>query len=168
MKLKNNNGFTLVELLVTIAIAFTVLGLASGILMQSFKNMEIADTNINLRQEANILLATITSAHMSKIEMNVSTTYRYPISYTRINSSQWELQLGTQVITDQNYDIELVIEQKFPNESTPRTLSIDTTTMNSTPYQIEKKLPLNIKKLILINKKDNKKKFEISTIISRL
>jgi hypothetical protein len=170
VKLKNNSGLTLVELLVTLTIAFSVMGLVTGVLMQSFRNMEMADTNINLRQEANILLAIINSAHMSSINTSDSRSYQYSISYERINDKEWILTVGDQKISNQNYNIRLEMEQKIPGVTTPTILLIDPIRIYSVTSipSFEKKLPINIKKLTLISKKDNTKTFELSTIISRL
>jgi hypothetical protein len=167
MKLKNNYGLTLIELLLTLTISFTVMGLVSGVLMQSFRNMEIADTNINLRQEANILIAMINSSHLSSIDLNQTSTNSYNISYTRLNTNNWELTIGNQLVTNQNYDINLDLEQTIPGELTSRTLIINSTTETGSISIVKRQL-LKVRKIKLINKKDTTKTFEISTTISRL
>lgn len=162
MKLNNNQGLTLVELLIALTIAFTILGLVSSILIQSFRNMEIAETHTDLRQEANYLMAEFTRAHMSPITVTDESSYTYTITYDRIGSN-WELTIGNQTISSSNYDIELELEQKEMNSK----FTVNSTT-TSARSSVEKKLPLDIKKLTLINKKDRTKTFQISTIISRL
>jgi Tfp pilus assembly protein PilE len=159
MRIKNANGLTLVELLVTVTLAFTVLGLVSGVLMQSFRNMEITDTNINLRQEAHILLATFNSVHLSRIVANDDTTKNYTVTYSINRNNDWELTFGNQVISSKDYNIKLVLEQtgKVPLDTSTGPLTIT----------IDKKSPLKIKHLILKSKKDNQE-FKISTTLSRL
>jgi type II secretory pathway pseudopilin PulG len=168
-KLKNSHGLTLVELLVTVVIAFTVLGLVSSVLVQSFRNMEMVDTNINLRQEANILVAMINSSHISSININDTRTYSYTINYKRIiDTNDWELTIGNQIISKQNYYISLELQQTIPGENIPRRYMIDSSTLTSDPFNIVKRQALYVKKLKLIDKKDSTKTFEISTTISRL
>jgi type II secretory pathway pseudopilin PulG len=168
MKLRNSRGLTLVELLVAVTLSFSVMAIVSGVLLQSFRNMEIADSNINLRQEANILLAMITKSHMSPIDINNTRTNSYTISYNRINSDDWEMFIGDQHVSNLDFDITLELEQKIPGETTTRSYIINSSTITSKSFEIIKRQPLNIKKVTLINKKDSTKKFEISTIISRL
>jgi hypothetical protein len=168
MNLRNSRGLTLVELLVTVTLAFSVMALVSGVLLQSFRNMEIADSNINLRQEANILVAMFTKSHMSPIDINNSSTNSYKITYNRINRDEWEMFIGNQHISNMDFNINLHLEQKIPGEMTPRSYNITSTTITSESFDIIKRQPLIIKKITLINKKDNTKTFEISTIISRL
>jgi hypothetical protein len=168
MKLRNSRGLTLVELLVTVTLAFSVMALVSGVLLQSFRNMEIADSNINLRQEANILVAMFTKSHMSSIDINNPTTNSYKISYNRINRDEWEMFIGNQHVSNLEFNINLEMEQKIPGETTPRSYIISSTTITSESFDIIKRQPLIIKKITLINKKDSAKTFEISTIISRL
>jgi type II secretory pathway pseudopilin PulG len=168
MNLRNSRGLTLVELLVTVTLAFSVMALVSGVLLQSFRNMEIADSNINLRQEANILVAMFTKSHMSPIDINNASTNSYKITYNRINRDEWEMFIGNQHISNLDFNINLQLEQKIPGEMTPRSYNITSTTITSESFDIIKRQPLIIKKITLINKKDNTKTFEISTIISRL
>jgi Tfp pilus assembly protein PilE len=168
MKLRNSRGLTLVELLVAVTLSFSVMAIVSGVLLQSFRNMEIADSNINLRQEANILLAMITRSHMSQIDINNTRTNSYTISYNHINSDDWEMFIGDQHVSNLDFDITLELEQKIPGETTTRSYIINSSTITSKSFEIIKRQPLNIKKVTLINKKDSTKKFEISTIISRL
>lgn len=168
MNLRNSKGLTLVELLVTVTLAFSVMALVSSVLIQSFRNMEIADTNINLRQEANILVAMITKSHMSSIDINNRSTNSYTISYNRINRDEWEMFIGDQYVSNLDFDITLELEQIIPGETTPRSYIITSSTIASESFGIIKRQPLSIKKITLTNKKDSTKKFEISTIISRL
>jgi type II secretory pathway component PulJ len=168
MRLRNSRGLTLVELLVTVTLAFSVMALVSGVLLQSFRNMEIADSNINLRQEANIIVAMLTKSHMSSIDINNPTTNSYKISYNRINGDEWEMFIGNQHVSNLDFNINLELEQKIPGETTPRSYIISSTTISSESVDIIKRQPLIIKKITLINKKDSTKTFEISTIISRL
>lgn len=159
MRIKNAKGITLVELLVTITIAFTVMGIVSGVLIQSLKNMEITETNTNLRQEANIILATFNSVHLSRIIATDVNTKNYTVTYLKNSNNEWSLNIDNQVISSKDYDINLILEQ---NGKTP----LDTTTTSWT-INVDKKIPLKIKQLILISKKD-KQEFKISTTLSRL
>jgi hypothetical protein len=151
---------TLVELLVTVAIGFTLMGLVAGVLIQSFKNMEISDTHINLRQEGNIIISMLSSAHLASGEET------YDIGFKRINNQKWELTIGDQLISNTDYDIKLEIRAGSDTTS----VILDTTDLSvmTRKLTISKKVALNVKKLTLTNKKDPTKKFELSTIISRL
>lgn len=161
---RNETGLTLVELLVTLAIAFVIMGAVSGVLFQSFRSMEITDTQANLRQEANIIISMISSAHLSSF----SASRTYNITYKKISDTDWEISFGDQKVTNTYYDLRL--ELKPPTGTS--TYIFDT--VNTDPIGtvktviVDKKTPLNVKKLTLTDKKDNTKKFDISTIISRL
>jgi type II secretory pathway component PulJ len=158
--IKNNRGITLIELLVTISLSLTIMGLISGVLMQSFRSMEISDTHINFRQEANIIISMISGAHLS------AGSDPYTITYQRSNSEDWVMTIGENSLSSQNYDIRL--ELKSSNGTSSFVIDTSSTTVNSQTLTINKKIPINVHKLTLINKKDRTNKFEISTIISRL
>jgi prepilin-type N-terminal cleavage/methylation domain-containing protein len=53
---KNNKGFTLVELLVTVAVAAIVMGGAVGLIMTGYKQYHGQNTNINLQYEAQLAM----------------------------------------------------------------------------------------------------------------
>jgi Tfp pilus assembly protein FimT len=168
MKLiKSNKGLTLVELLVTLVISFSVIGIVSSVLMQSFRNVDIVDNHNNLRQEANILVAMINSSHISSINPTLISTNAYTISY-RKSSNNWEMTIGNQLVGNKNYDVILDLEQTVPG-ATPivKTLKVDTTTISGS-IDIIKRQPLKVKKIKLVNKNDTNNTFEISTTISRL
>jgi Tfp pilus assembly protein PilE len=158
--IKEESGLTLIEILVSVVLAFTVLGIVSGVLMQSFKNMEITDTSANLRQEAHILIATFNSQHLSPIVATDTSSRSYTVTYTINRNNEWELLFGNQVITSKDYDIKLVLEQ------TGKDL-FDTSSGPQSTLTVDKKLPLKIKYLILKSKKNNQE-FKISTTLSRL
>lgn len=170
MKLNDSNGLTLIELLVTLTIAFSIMGIVTGVLVQSIKNANIVDTNINLRQEANIIIATIKSAHMSSITSDKATN-EYAVGYKKsTTTNDWELTIGNQIVSNQNYNIYLDLVQQIPGETVSRNIKIDDSTVSLDPTlnKIIKRQPLFIKKVRLISKKDSSKIFEISTTISRL
>jgi type II secretory pathway pseudopilin PulG len=170
MKINDSNGLTLIELLVTLTIAFSIMGIVTGVLVQSINNANVVETNINLRQEANILISTIKSAHMSSIT-NDKTTYEYSVGFNKsTTTNNWELTIGNTLISNQNYNILLELEQSIPGETLPRIIKIEETTVSIDPNsnKIVKRQPLFIKKVKLISKKDSSKTFEISTTISRL
>jgi Tfp pilus assembly protein PilW len=165
--IKDKKGLTLVELLLTLVISFSVIGIVSSVLMQSFRNVDIVDNHNSLRQEANILVAMINSSHLSPIDPIRSTTNAYTISY-RKSADNWELMIDNQLVTNQNYDLIIDIEQTVPG-ATPitKTLIVNSTT-SSGSIEVIKRQPLKIKKIKLVNRKDTSKSFEISTTISRL
>lgn len=156
----NNKGITLIELLATISITFIIMGLVSGVLIQSFKSMETSETHINLRQEANIILSMLSGAHLSSGDPT------YNITFQRISNTEWEMSIGEQQIINSDYDIKLELRSSAGTSS----FIIDTTntSIGAQTLTVLKKQPLNVYKLNLTNKKDRTKKFEISTIISRL
>lgn len=154
---KNNKGVTLVELLVTLAISLSVMGLISGVLFQSNRSKEIGDSHINLRQEANIILSMFSSTHSS------AGTPMYDVNYTRVNADEWVLKIGNQQISSQNYNIAIDMEV-----GGTRSFKLDPNSSQQLAITIEKKQKLNIKSLQLIDKKNPNLKFEISTFISRM
>ncbi|MHC0037467.1 prepilin-type N-terminal cleavage/methylation domain-containing protein [Pseudoneobacillus sp. C159] len=155
----NNRGITLVELLVTITLSLTIAGLISSVLVQTFRSMEISDTHINLRQQANIIVSMITSSHLS------SGSDPYTIAYQRTDATNWNLTIGDNLISTQDYDIRIELKS-----SSGGSFVIDTAnpTITNLSLSLNKKIPLHVQKLMLTNKKDPSKKFELTTIISRL
>jgi prepilin-type N-terminal cleavage/methylation domain-containing protein len=156
----NNRGITLVELLATITISSIIIGIISSVLVQSFRSAEIADTHINLRQEANIVVSMFSSAHLS------AGSEPYMITFQRMNATEWVMTIGDNTLDNRDYHLRLELKSSTGTSS----FIIDTTDTNTSTLAltINKKIPLNIQKLTLTNKKDPTKKFELSTIISRL
>jgi type II secretory pathway pseudopilin PulG len=160
--LKNNKGFTLIELLLTITISFSILGLVSGVLIQSTKANNISNAHINLRQEANILITTLSSNHTS-----VTRGSEYEISCQIIDENTWVMTIGNQSIQSQSYHIKLELKS-----GTSSPIIIDTGNKNligtKQTYKINNKNTLYVKTLQLTDKTEKKQSFEISTTISRL
>lgn len=145
------------ELLVTLAISLSVMGLISGVLFQANRSKEIGDTHVNLRQEANIILSMFSNTHAS------AGTPTYEVNYTPVNANEWILNIGNQQISNQNYNIAIALEV-----GGSQIFKIDSTSIQQQATTIAKKQNLNIKSLQLIDNKNPNLKFEISTIISRM
>ncbi len=159
-RLTNDKGITLIELLVTLTISFSIMGLVSNVLFQSYRSKEMTDTHISFRQDANILLSTLSSVHLS------GNSESYEISYKRINDEDWVIMIGDNQILKQNYDIKLELL------SGTNSFTIDTANVGligtTQTITVNKRIPLNVKRLLLTDKKDKTRNFEISTIIRRL
>lgn len=157
---KNNKGLTLVEVLLTITISFIILGLISNVLVQSTRANDISNIRINFRQEANIIIAILTSAHQS------DGTGTYDIRFQHPDENNWAITIGNQQIQMGSYDLKLELQ------SGTQSIIIDTANgeffSNTRTFPIDKKKTLYLKNMIFTNKKDKNKTFEMSTTISRL
>ncbi|OIJ18363.1 hypothetical protein BKP45_12365 [Anaerobacillus alkalidiazotrophicus] len=157
MYVKNSKGLTLIELLATLSISIIILGLVSSVLIQSYRSMEVSNTHIDLRQEANIIITMLANAH----EKN-----NYEIFYSKTENDEWEIMIGDQKIISRDYD--LVVKLISDNS----TLEIDTSITDpqsiSLLFTVNVKEPLHVQELRLTDINDPTKSFELSTIISRL
>lgn len=161
MVFKNNKGLTLVEVLAALSISIMILGLVTTVLIQSFRNAEISDSHLNLRQEANLIITAISAAH----EKN-----NYDIIYTTNELGDWVLMIGEIKIQSHYFDLELIINNA-KEDGTSRVLHFNTNLTD--PDDIEDfhvfvRNPLHVQKLKLTSKEEPTKSFEISTMISRL
>lgn len=156
MFLKNQKGITLIELLATLAISVSLMVLIASVLFQSTRSMEVSDTHVNLRQEANLIITMFSSAQMS------SGASTYTVEYKRINSDEWSMTIGNQQISSKTYKI--AIDMVGGTNS----YVIDPNNSQQLNATIIKKEKLNIKSLQLIDKKDPNNRFELSTIVSRM
>jgi prepilin-type N-terminal cleavage/methylation domain-containing protein len=154
---KNNKGMTLVELLLTITISLSIVGLISNVLIQSFRSKEISDSHVSLRQEANIILSMFSSAQMGK---SITT---YDLRYKKLNGDDWELIIGNQRISNPNFNILMDMEV-----GGTKTFVINQNTSEQELLGVDKRQKLNIKKLQLIDKNNKNNTFEISTVFSRM
>ncbi|WP_096153169.1 MULTISPECIES: PilW family protein [Bacillus] len=161
MKINNEKGITLVELLAALMIAFIISGLVAAIFFQTFRNADKSDSHINLRQEANIIIQMFSTAHEKE---------DYTFQYTKKANGDWELKIGEITMNSRYYDIELTFNN-LSAENEARSVSINTKNndpSSSKSFSVVVGNPIDIKQLKLINKDDPSLTFELTTIISRL
>ncbi|WP_187118841.1 PulJ/GspJ family protein [Bacillus marasmi] len=156
MRIRNQKGITLVELLATLAISLSLMALISSVLFQSIRSMEVSDTHVNLRQEANLIIAMFSNAHTS------SGSSTYDVQYKRMNNNEWTMTIANQELSNQGYNI--AIEMTGGN----RTYQIDPNNSQLLTATLTKKEKLKIKSMKLIDKNNSNNQFEISTTISRM
>lgn len=161
MNIRNEKGMTLVEILAALTISFVVIGLASSVFFQTFRNVDISDSHISLRQEANIIISTLSKSHEQDSD--------YPITYVKEASGEWVLTIGHHKIHSELYDVQLTIHNKNSNNIAR---SFEINTFDSSPrndsFQVNIKEALEVVSLKLINKTDSSKTFELKTVITRL
>jgi Tfp pilus assembly protein PilE len=153
--MKNEKGITLIELLVTLSILMLISSLIYGVLIGVNKNYKQISEKSILRQEANIILSTLTNYHQKKALHYIDATTKietYKIKYDPINKTAYIGKTIADIsLIDDILKIELKVGQpnyqEIPNEQTIN------------PY---KPLYVNLK---LTN--NDGKSYEINTIIKQ-
>lgn len=70
-KMNNEYGITLVELLAVLAISGIVITLVTSLLVTTFKQKDITQAHVDLRQEANYIVTKIRNMHHENMEYNL-------------------------------------------------------------------------------------------------
>lgn len=139
--LKNNRGLTLLEVLAVIAIGSIVSILVWSAFNSSVKTYHKTAEHINLRQEANILIETLSNLH--KREEDIVISY---------NAQKKELEINGQLFNTKDYQI----EASFNN-------SLFENPINNVNYKNDKVLRVKFK---LLDRNGNA--YDMQTTISRL
>lgn len=71
MKLKSQQGLTLIELLGAISVSAIIIGLVSSVFIGSVTNYNKTITHSDLRQEANLIFAELTEVHHKNPEYKI-------------------------------------------------------------------------------------------------
>ncbi|MGJ7920574.1 prepilin-type N-terminal cleavage/methylation domain-containing protein [Neobacillus sp. LXY-4] len=156
----NQNGLTLIELLITLAIMAFVGTLVFSVFTNGIKYSNTAKTTVNLQQQANIVLAELTSWHESHSTYDITldkNPYGSTITLIPYNGNDVKLEGQKKIISDSRFEYVICFEldQSFS--------SCNVLTQNIKKTQ--KNLPI---KLIVRDKKDHKQSFEVKTILSRI
>jgi prepilin-type N-terminal cleavage/methylation domain-containing protein len=153
--LTNENGFTLIEVLATLAIVSFISILLYGVLLNGFDYSKKSKEKVSLQQEMNIVVTSITKFHESYES--------YDIKVDGSNSSKIQLLTknpdGTVKkiieLSDSNYEYSLIDYKGTTETPFPLTTSVSTAQ------------PLYIK-IIIKDKKHPSQTYEVKTIIARL
>ncbi|WP_078413935.1 PulJ/GspJ family protein [Priestia abyssalis] len=94
--LKNNYGVTLLELLIVLAIGTTLSILVWGVLNNAVKTYDKTAEHINLRQEANILIETLSNRHKREENLDI-----------RYDNQNKKLYINEQLFNDKGYKIDV-------------------------------------------------------------
>jgi Tfp pilus assembly protein PilE len=124
--MKNEKGITLIELLVTLSILMLISSLIYGVLIGVNKNYQQISEKSNLRQEANIILSTLTNYHQKKDLHFIDATTKietYKIKYDPINKTAFVGKTTADIsLVNGSLKIELKVGQpsyqEIPNEQT--------------------------------------------------
>ncbi|TWI57089.1 PulJ/GspJ family protein [Halalkalibacter nanhaiisediminis] len=152
----DQNGLTLIELLLAISISAIITVVASQVLVQAFTSQATVKLHNDLRQEANIITRTLSSTH----EQNPTKPYTISIDN---HKGEQVLSINGH-LTNSAYDIELIIKQE-----SGQFVTLDTS--DSVPSHLtirpEDRI-LYVEQLRLVSKINSDMGFETSTIIKRV
>ena len=147
----NRKGFTLIEVLLTLAISSIIIGLLSSALINTFTYYHRTESHIDLRREANLLITALSNMHKT----NESPTIIYEYHGTGKNN----LQIGNASFSNDRFEIEI----RFTNKET---VYINTATTNITQtFPLDPKLDLTIEYLKLTDINNPNSSYEIETQI---
>lgn len=118
--LKNKKGLTLIELLGVFAILGIVLSLVSGVLISGVNNIQKGQRIVNVQNEANYLLTSISTAFYSADQ--------FSLTFQDDNADgKKDIFLNSEKITSDRYDY--VLEPEAATEQT-KTIDIKLTVIN--------------------------------------
>ncbi|WP_078545312.1 PulJ/GspJ family protein [Litchfieldia alkalitelluris] len=84
----NNRGLTLIELLASLVIFSLIMGLISGLIINSANHFEVTKKKVSLSQEANLILAQLTRIHQTKSTYIID--YNYSTNEIKIDGNKVE------------------------------------------------------------------------------
>jgi len=149
VKLTNSqSGFTLVELLATLAISTILIGLIWGVLFTALNQNDIAQNHINLRQDANLFISKLRNKHQDQ---------DYMLCY---NNQKFYFGSADSPILDDDITFNATNASNVLMKNDSKNIN-----ENNDCYSINHLEPL---KITLLIKDENQNEFQIDTVINRL
>lgn len=156
--LNNNKGLTLIEMLATITILFIIGGMVYAMLFQMFSNFNNSENRITARQEANLIIAHLTTIHEKSKRYELehdSDHYFITEAFTETDSST--MKLGHEKY---NYDLSVSYLDDDGTEVTKK--------LSDEPIEIDL-TKTKFKSIdVLLTLSSSNDEFEVKTTLSRM
>ncbi len=159
----NQNGLTLIELLVSITILLLIGTLIFTVLIKGKDYSLQAQTTVSLQQEGNRILSELTSWHESHSEYGIVLNQNpeaTSISLVLLDSHGIPLEENQEIISTTGFKYSVCYDRNQVD------FTSCTTTIKKVDQIVDQKdLPI---KILITDNKDSRLTFEIKTIISRM
>ncbi len=146
----NQTGLTLVELLATLTLSTMIVGIVSSVLITSMNNSEITQSHIDLRQEANIIVTQLRTAHQGD---NYKLCYNNGKIYSDSNQNN--------IIGSENITVHGMSDVLFENDGA----ALNQTSTGETCLSVNTTVPLYV---TLELGTDYNQEYQINTTINTL
>lgn len=150
-RFNKENGMTLVEVLATITILFIIGGIAYAMLFQMFTNVSHSEQRISARQEANLILAHLTTVHQKSTSYTIERDGDDPEHFFTVED-------------------ETGVLMKLGNRHYTYTLEMDSTILDegNTPFTIDLRDSQNKELDVKLTLESNFDSVVVQTTISRM